>query len=96
MTLHSVTLLLHLLGAGVIIGVGFFSVILTLRSPLDQGKVETVKHIRFYGTLTIGLLIATGVILAFLKGPELLSSTRFWLKMSLIVIEGMVDKLVIK
>jgi len=91
MSLHDFVLLLHLLGAGVVIGVIFFSLVLAFRKSLDSSKLSILKLIRGYGTAGISWMFVTGVILVYLEnqdGNNLLSSKVFWVKMALIAADG--------
>ena len=89
-------LLLHLLGAGVLIGVALFSIALTVSQPLDQSRLLTIVLIRRFGTYSVGLLIITGIYLAWQHFGGWPTSVRFWTKMGLIVLDGVLAQVVIK
>lgn len=91
MSLHDIILLLHILGAGVVIGVVFFSLVLAFKKPLDTNRLSALKLVRGYGTTGVGWMFITGVILVYLEnqdGNHLLSSRVFWMKMALIIADG--------
>ncbi len=89
-------LFLHLIGAGILIGVAVFSVVLSVSKPLDQSRLQTVTLIRRYGTYSVGLLIVTGVYLAWKHYGGWPTVPRFWIKMGLIVLDGILAQVIIK
>lgn len=98
MSLHDVVLLLHILGTGVVVGVIFFSLVLAFKKPLDSNKLSILKLVRGYGTAGVSWMFLTGVILVYIEnqdGNNLLSSEIFWVKMALIIADGILAYLVI-
>ena len=92
MTWIQFVLLLHLLSAGALIGVAVFSVVLTVKKPVESGRLQTLTLIRSAGTYAVGLLIVTGIYLAWKHFVGWPTSIRFWTKMGLIVIDGIPDR----
>jgi hypothetical protein len=95
MSLHDLVLLLHILGAGVVIGVVFFSLVLAFKKPLDPSWLGVLKFIRRFGTMAVGWEVLTGLYLAFSESDEVFSSKIFWIKMGLIVVDGFLAQAVI-
>ena len=96
MSLVQFVLLLHLLGAGVLIGVAVFSVLLSVAKPVDQARLQSLKLIRLSGTYAVGLLVITGVYLAWQHFGGWPTHVRFWVKMGLIVVDGFLAQFVIR
>ncbi|MDP3993009.1 MAG: hypothetical protein Q8Q05_02250 [bacterium] len=96
MGLDQFVLLLHLLGAGVLIGVAVFSVVLSISKPVDQSRLQSIALIRRFGTYSVGLLIITGVYLAWQHYGGWPTIPRFWIKMGLIVLDGILAQVIIK
>lgn len=95
MTSHNLVLLLHLLSAGVLIGVAFFSLVFTAKAPVPAEQLKFVDKLRSYGTLAVGALLLSGLFLVW-DEPGKLGSWRFWLKMGLILVDGFLAQALIK
>ena len=96
MPFEQFVLLLHLLGAGVLIGVAVFSVVLSINKPVDQSRLQSIALFRRFGTYSVGLLIVTGIYLAWKHYGGWPTTVRFWIKMGLIVLDGILAQAVIK
>ena len=96
MSFEQFVLLLHLLGAGVLIGVAVFSVVLSVNKPVDQSRLQSIALIRLFGTFSVGLLIVTGIYLAWKHYGGWPTTPRFWIKMGLIVLDGILAQMIIK
>lgn len=98
MSVHQFVLLLHLLGAGVMIGIGFFSLYLVLRSPVEAFKIRALESIRGAGFGVASWQLITGLHLTIYGGHwvELRTSWLFWLKMAVFVADGVLAEKVIR
>ena len=98
MSVHQFVLLLHLLGAGVMIGIGFFSLYLVWRSPIETFKMKALETIRGAGFGVAVWQLLTGLHLTIYGGHwELLrTSWLFWLKMAVFLADGILAEIVIR
>ena len=82
-------MILHVLGATLIVGSSFISVLILLPAKLERANVQLLDRIwKFVGPL-IGLQILTGIILAAGEWSEFSSNWLFWFKLGLLVIDGL-------
>lgn len=87
MSLHDFALLLHILGACVVVGVVFFSLVFSVSKPLDDVKLKAIALIRKYGVWAMGVVTITGIYMATSEWDEFGKSYLFWAKIALIVID---------
>ena len=90
MTLHDVILILHVLGAGVIIGIGFLALAIAFRKPLDPEKIARLQWVGSFGLGATVLQLITGLYLSWSDWDTLHNSKIFWTKMGLFVLQGAV------
>lgn len=86
---HIIIMILHVLGATLIVGASFASLIILLPSQLKSADVKLLNRIWKIISPLIGLQILTGIILAAGEWSEFGSSWLFWLKLVLLVIDGL-------
>lgn len=96
MDLHDFILLLHIIGAGILIGVAVFSLVLSVSKSLTKERLQTIALIRQFGTYSVVLLFLSGVYLAWRHFGGWPTTLRFWTKMALIVVDGILAQVVIK
>lgn len=89
-------LILHVLGAGLIIGIIFFSVILTFRPHLPPEKLSMLRWIGRFGMAASIWQLLTGIYLTSTEWSEFRDSRLFWVKMGLYVLEGIIAGLLIE
>ncbi len=94
MSLHLIILILHVLGAGLVLGVVFLSVFLTLK-PLNPEKLGHLGFIGRFGMWGSIWQLLTGLILTANDWEELGEKPIFWVKMGLYVVEGTLASMVI-
>lgn len=87
MTFSEIVLILHILGAGVLIGVVFFSLVLVLKPSTDTSQLRLVRPFGLYAAIW---QLATGVMLAFPEWSKFGHSKVFWVKMAFFVIDGII------
>ncbi|MBI3572862.1 MAG: hypothetical protein HY092_01540 [Candidatus Kerfeldbacteria bacterium] len=88
MSFAELILILHVLGASIVIASAFYSVVLTIKQPISP---EKLGHLRFIGRFGMGASIwqfFTGLYLAAHEWSEFKTSKLFWIKMALYVLEG--------
>lgn len=96
MTFVQFILLLHILGAGVLIGVVFFSLALTIRQPLTPEKLKMLAFIGSFGKWAAGWQLLTGLGLLYYNWSDVKSLTILWVKLGLFVLVGLISTQVIK
>ncbi|OGD63103.1 hypothetical protein A3A71_03955 [Candidatus Berkelbacteria bacterium RIFCSPLOWO2_01_FULL_50_28] len=90
MELHDIVLLLHILGACVVVGVVFFSLAFSVSRPLDGFKLKAIKFVRRFGIYGMSVLVITGVYMAYVEWEDTGTNPWFWVKMGLIVLDYLV------
>src|SRR3990172_11063797 len=93
--MHALFLILHIVGAGVIIGVVVFSVLLNIKEGVSQERLKIFQMVRLTGTIAAGWLLATGLVLYFQEADELKGNILFWIKIGLFVLDGLIAVLLI-
>lgn len=93
--MHQLFLILHIIGAGVIIGVVVFSVLLNIKEGVSQERLRIFQMVRLTGTVAAGWLLVTGLVLYFQEADELKGNVLFWIKIGLFVLDGIVAVLII-
>lgn len=86
--MHILLLVLHILGAGLLIGVVFLSLFLSVKPTWTPEKLSHLKFVGQFGMWASIWLFVTGVILAASEWHEFQSNKLFWAKMALYVLEG--------
>ena len=93
--MHLLFVILHIIGAGVIIGVVVFSVLLNIKEGVSEERLKIFQTVRLTGTIAAGWLFVTGLVLYFQEAEELKGNILFWIKMGLFVLDGMIAVLII-
>ena len=88
MSLHIFILTLHVLGAGLVLGVSFFCVMLMYRKEWSTEQLARFVYIGKFGKWFSGLQFLTGIILVINEWDEFKESKIFWIKMGLYLFEG--------
>lgn len=89
MSFHIILLILHVLGAGVVIGIVFFSLVLAMH-PRDwsAAALDRLHFVGRFGMWASAWMLVTGLILAFQDWDTLRVSRVFWGKMVAYAVEG--------
>lgn len=87
MTFSEFVLILHILGAGVLVGVVFFSLVLVLKPSPDTTLLKLIRPFGLYAAIW---QLVTGVILAVPEWGKFGHSKIFWLKIGLFVVDGII------
>lgn len=82
-TLHTIVLILHVIGATLIIGVAFVTFIIELKRYTSKQILEMLELIWKINGLALGLQLLTGFYLAYSEWDEVGHSSYFWIKMAL-------------
>lgn len=85
--MHTILLFLHVLGAGVVVGIVVISFFSVLR-PLSATMLDRIGYIGKFGMWASVWQLATGIGLYALEPEEFNSNRLFWVKLALYVIEG--------
>lgn len=96
MNLHLVLLFLHVVGAGVVIGVIVMAFAAIVRPPLTRQSIDRFAFVGRFGMYASGSQFVTGAALMALEWGELGKSTLLWIKIILWVVEGMLASMVIE
>ncbi len=93
--MHLLFLILHILGAGVLIGVVVFSVLLNIQGALTSERLKIFQTIRNTGTYAAVVMVITGLVLYFQEPEEFKDNILFWVKIGLFVLDGIIAVLII-
>lgn len=89
MNIHTLILILHVLGAGVIIGIVFFSLVVSYRPrSWSAAALDRLHFVGKFGMWASAWMFVTGLILAFQDWEVLRTNWIFWGKMAAYVVEG--------
>ncbi len=88
MDFHIILLTLHVIGAGLILGVVLLSLFAAFRKTWSPERIATLHFIGSFGKWASVWQLLTGIGLASGEWDELGSSPIFWTKMVLYVLEG--------
>lgn len=89
MNVHTLVLILHVVGAGVVIGIVFFSLVVALRPR--AWSATALDRLHFVGKSGIWAslwMLVTGLVLAVQDWGTLRASWVFWGKMATYIAEG--------
>lgn len=92
---HIIVLILHVLGAGVVLGVVFFSVIAVIKPAVVAEQLDRLHFVGRFGMWASGWQFVTGVILYLQEPDELQENKIFWVKLGLYVVEGLFASIVL-
>lgn len=92
--MYNLMLTLHILAAGVLIGIVVFSLVLTIKNPVNRERLITVQTIRKLGPAAAIILIFTGVSLIS-QNPSILKEKMFFAKIILFISEGIIAEIII-
>lgn len=95
MDYHVTLLILHIIGAGLLIGVVVFSLSLAFKKTWSQNRIHTLHYIGTFGIWASMWQLVTGVLLASSEWEEFSGSHIFWTKMGLYVVEGVLASMLI-
>lgn len=96
MSLHTIFLILHVLGAGLLVGVVFFSLVLSIKKPLDIARLKIIKYVGNFGVYAAVWLLLTGAVLFWNEHQEFQAKRLFWIKMVLFVVDGIIAERLIR
>lgn len=96
MSIHLIILILHVLGAGVVIGVVLLALASIIKPPLTREAIERMHFVSRFGMIASVWQFLTGIVLSWQDWDEFRSSKLFWTKITLYLIEGAVASLLIE
>lgn len=88
MSFHLLALILHVFGAGVVIGVVVLSVIAVIKPPMNAATMDKLHFAGRAGMAASAWQFFTGLMLVIPEWSEFRSNRLFWTKMTLYVVEG--------
>ena len=86
--LHTVVLSLHVLGAAVIVGGIFASLLILVKDRFTKDNLKFLQFLWKFMTPSIGLQILTGIYLASSEWEEFGKNPLLWAKIGLLVVDG--------
>lgn len=89
-TLHDIVLILHVLGAGVIIGIGVLALAIAKKKTLSPEEITRLQWVGKFGLPASIVQLVTGLYLASADWGTLHSSKIFWTKMIVFVLQGVI------
>lgn len=96
MTLHTFVLILHVLGATLVIGSVVFSLSLVSRRPFVEYSRQWLSFAWRMAEIAVGAQFLTGLYLFFSERSEFENNHLFWAKFSLYLLAGAVSGGMIK
>ncbi len=93
---HLIILILHILGAALIIGTAFYSVVAVMKPNFSKTELGIILFLNRYTGALIGTQFVTGVILMATDWDALKSNPLPWVKLGLFLINGVVAKVLIE
>jgi uncharacterized membrane protein len=83
-------LILHVLGACIIFGMVVASTIVARQKDFSLTQLAVYAKLRFFGGMTVGIQMITGVLLAAFEPDNFLNNPVFWVKMVVFLIDGII------
>lgn len=96
MSLDTLLLTLHVLGACLVLGMMVASVVMTRKNILTLQNVKAFGLMGQLGGLGVSAQFITGIALVWQEPDKFLNSWIFWVKMVVIVVAGIVSTQIIK
>lgn len=81
-------MILHVLGAGVVIGIVVLALLSVFTAPISARDIDRLHFVSRFGRWASARQLVTGIILSAQDWAEFRSSRLFWTKMARYVIEG--------
>lgn len=88
MSLHLFVLILHVLGAGLVLGIVILSVAAVIKPPMTPRALDRLEFIGRFGLWGSAWQFLTGAILFLQERGEFNHNPVFWTKIGLYVVEG--------
>lgn len=95
MSTHLILLILHVLGAGVVIGVAVLAFAAVIRPPINQTTLDRMAFVGKFGMWGSIWQLLTGVGLMAQEWDELRGNTLLWTKIVLWAVEGFLASTVV-
>ena len=86
--LHTIILIIHVLGACAIIGISFVSLLIQLKPPVTADYLKLLERIWKIAGIALGLQLVTGIYLALSEWDTVGVNPLFWVKMVLFFVAG--------
>ncbi len=86
--LHTAVLILHVIGAMVVTGVAFVTLIVEIKKYTSKQVLELIELIWKVVSIALGVQLLTGVYLAVSEWDTIGKSPYFWIKMVLFFVVG--------
>jgi uncharacterized membrane protein len=96
MSLHTLILIIHVFGAGMIIGVVLISLATVLKKPFSIESLGFISYIHKLGTIAAAVMLVTGLYLFFSEPEKFAANPVFWIKIVLYVCDGVVSGMLLK
>lgn len=88
--LNILILVIHVLGAAIVIGSIFVSVLILFMEPIPRPNLELIARMWTIVSKVIGIQILTGIYLAGIEWDSFRHNPFLWIKLVLLTIDGVV------
>lgn len=95
MSTHTILLILHVFGAGIMIGVGVFAFVVVARPPVTEKGLDRIGFVGRLGMWASIWQLLTGAGLMANEWGELSRNPLIWTKIALWVLEGALSSMLI-
>ena len=93
--MHTIILALHIIGAGLMLGVVFFALVIYFKKSLEPSVLAILRTILLFGTIGAIWQVITGLYLFFNERSEFQDSQIFWIKIGLFILDGILALFII-
>lgn len=96
MSIHLIVLILHMLGAGLVVGIVLLALFAVIKPPVGEKSMDRLAFIARFGMWGSIWQFLTGLILASQEWGEFRTNRLFWTKIILYLIEGTIASLLLE
>ena len=93
--IHTTVLILHVIGATIIVGSSFISLFVLLKDRIKKENLELIERIWSIVGPSMGIQFITGLYLGFSEWDEIGKHPLFWTKILLFICSGIVGNLIV-
>ena len=87
--IHTAVLIIHVLGAAIIVGISFVTVLIELKTSLTNKQIMSLTEFLWkVATRTLGVQVLTGLYLAISEWDQIGKNHFFWTKMIVFIVLG--------
>ncbi|CAN5118990.1 hypothetical protein BH09PAT2_BH09PAT2_09780 [soil metagenome] len=94
--IHIIVLILHVIGATIIIGSSFVSLFVLIENKISKNNLLLIERMWRVVGPSLGIQLLTGVYLGISEWDEIGKNPLFWIKIMLYLVSGAIGNLVLK